>query len=74
MRSVDHHLFEYGEGLDGLRWVLITSQMALFSAKSLRLKVLVSLMGVGGGNLSRLSFSMGRKSGHGILRKFSLGI
>ena len=52
-RAVDHHLLEYGVGLNGVRCALIEFHMAVFKAVSVWLNISVSLMEVGLGRLSR---------------------
>ena len=46
-KLVDHHLLEYGIGLETSKCMLITSHIEVFKALSLRLKVSMSLIEAG---------------------------
>ena len=71
---MDHHLFEYGVGLDGLRCLLIAFQMVLFRAVRVRLNVSMLLMVLGLGRLSRFALSVGTNSGQFMCQKLSFGV
>ena len=47
VKSVDHHLLEYGISLETSRCTLISSHIEVFKALSLRLKVSTLLIGAG---------------------------
>lgn len=74
VKSADHHRLAYGVGFEGCRWALIASQIAELRVVSLRLKFSTSFMGVGRGSLLMLDLSVGRNSGHIMLRKLSFGV